>query len=305
MCDSVVALPAATGGPTLFAKNSDRPASEQQILEFQTAREARGERRCTYISVEAEPDETFAVVGSRPAWGWGFEHGVNEACVAVGNHRITTVKDPRPYPDALTGMDLVRLTLERAPDAAAGVAILTELLERYDQGGSCFDTATVGRKPYWSSFLLADPEEAWVVETSGDEWMADQVERTYAMSNRTTIPEFDQMHRHLDAPVEQLVDPRLAESRRVLAEPRVNRLAIADLLRSHVGNGGWSVCMHVTHPEHANPTQDMMTTASLIAELPVGRPPRIWVADGSPCTAGHHEIGFGPIRPVGSVWHRS
>ena len=305
MCDSVVALPVATGGPTLFAKNSDRPAAELQVLEFHSALAARGNRRCTYITVEAEPDETFAVIGSRPSWGWGFEHGVNEAGVAVGNHRITTIKDPRPYPDALTGMDLVRLTLERAPDAAAGVAILTDLLERYDQGGSCFDGSVLGRKPYWSSFLLADPEEAWVVETSGDEWMADQVERTYAMSNRTTIPEFDQMHRHLDAPIERLVDPRLAESRRVLAEHRVNRLAIQDLMRSHVGVDGWSLCMHVDRSRHPFGTHDddMTTTASIVTELRLGRPPRVWVADGSPCQTGYREISFGPIVPIGTAGH--
>jgi secernin len=291
MCDSLVALPAATGGLTLFAKNSDRPPEEEQALEFQSAEAARGDRRCTYIQVEAEPDETFAVLGSRPIWGWGFEHGVNEAGVAIGNHRITTTKDPRPYADALTGMDLVRLTLERAPDAAAGVAILTELLERYGQGGSCFDPATHSRKPYWSSFLLADPEEAWVVETSGDEWMADQVERTYAMSNRTTIPDFDHLHRHLDVRVEELVDPRLNESRRLLAEHRVDRSMITEHLRSHVGNNGWSVCMHVDDGK----TQ-MTTTASMIARLQLGSVPRVWVTHGSPCQHVHREIAFGPVN---------
>jgi secernin len=259
------------------------------------------------IRVAAEPDETFAVLGSRPQWGWGFEHGVNEAGVAIGNHRITTTKDPRPYPDALTGMDLVRLTLERAPDAAAGVAILTELLEQYDQGGGCFDPAVIGRKPYWSSFLLADPEEAWVVETSGDEWMADQVERTYAVSNRTTIPEFDQLHRHLDAPVEQFVDPRLNESRRALAEHRVNRLGIVELLRSHAGADGWSICMHVDGASHpfGSVQQDMVTTASMVAELSLGRVPRVWIADGSPCRNVHREVPFGPGVPVGPGWRSS
>jgi hypothetical protein len=300
MCDSVVALPLATGGPTLFAKNSDRPPFERQELEFHSAQSARGERVCTYIRVSAEPDETFSVLGSRPAWGWGYEHGVNSAGLAVGNHRITTIKDPRPYPDALTGMDLVRLTLERAPDAAAGVSILTELLEQYDQGGSCFDTAAHGRKPYWSSFLLADPEAAWVVETSGDEWMADQVERTYAMSNRTTIPVFDQLHRHFDAPVERLVDPRLTEANRMLAEHRVDRETISQLLRSHVGNDGWSICMHADHQEATS--SHMTTTASMIAELRLGRPPRLWVAQGSPCQVQHREIGFGPLIPTGKAW---
>jgi hypothetical protein len=133
-----------------------------------------------------------------------------------------------------------------------------------------------------------------VVETSGDEWMADQVERTYAMSNRTTIPEFDQLHRHLGAPVERLVDPRLAESNRMLADHSVDRHAIAELLRSHVGNDGWSVCMHAG--------EDMVTTASMIAKLQLNRPPRVWVTEGSPCQHQHREIAFGPIVPVGRAW---
>jgi hypothetical protein len=292
MCDSLVALPAAAGGATLFAKNSDRPVGEAQLLEFQSAAIGRGVRRCTYISVAPEPDETFSVLGSRPSWGWGFEHGVNENGLAVGNHRITTRKDPRPYADALNGMDLVRLTLERSPDAAAGVAILTELLERYGQGGSCFDPASTSRKPYWSSFLLADPEEAWVVETSGTEWMADQVERTYTMSNRTTIPLFDEAHRHPDAPVATTVDPRMAESNRLLAEHRIDRHMLAEHMRSHVGHDGWSVCMH------ANGPIPMVTTASMIAKLQLGRHPRVWVTNGSPCQEVHREVAFGPVNSL-------
>ena len=39
MCDLLVALPDATaGGRTLFAKNSDRPPDEQQLLEWAAPR---------------------------------------------------------------------------------------------------------------------------------------------------------------------------------------------------------------------------------------------------------------------------
>ncbi len=200
MCDTLVALPAVTGGPTLFGKNSDRPPGEVQTLEFHASELNGGARTCTYVEVRPYSGTTFSVLGSRPNWGWGFEHGVNEAGVAIGNQRITTVHDPRPYPKALTGMDLVRLTLERAPSAAAGVAILTELLERYGQGGSGFDTASHKPTPYWSSFLLADSSDAWVIDTTARIWIAEQIVGSRAVSNRPAIASFDAAYGHAKAP---------------------------------------------------------------------------------------------------------
>ncbi len=291
MCDSLVALPAVTGGPTLFGKNSDRPPEERQELEFYAASASVGQRVCTYVSVAPHADDTLAVIGSRPTWGWGFEHGVNEAGVSMGNHRITTIHDPRPYPDALTGMDLVRLTLERAPSAAAGVAVLTELLERYGQGGSGFDVNHHGRKPYWSSFLVCDAADAWVVDTSARIWSAEQIVGSRSVSNRPAIASFDAAYRHPDAPVETLVDPRLAVTREALRRPvlqglHVSRQHFIDALRSHKGNDGWSVCMHAHRVQK--------TTASLISKSFPGRRPRLWVTDGNPCVQGHHEVAFGP-----------
>jgi secernin len=296
VCDSLVALPAVTGGPTLFGKNSDRPPEERQDLEFQGAASSLGQRRCTYISVDAHNHETLAVIGSRPVWGWGFEHGVNEAGVAMGNHRITTVHDPRPYPDALTGMDLVRLTLERAPSAAAGVAVLTDLLERYGQGGSGFDATTHSRTPYWSSFLIADAVDAWVIDTSARIWLAEQIVGSRSVSNRPAIASFDATYRHPDAPVEELVEPRLAVTREALRRPvlnglHVSRQHISEALRSHDSHPereGWSVCMH------AHGVQK--TTASLISKSFSGRVPRLWVTHDNPCVQGHREVAFGP-RP--------
>ena len=84
---------------------------------------------------------TLASVLSRPQWCWGAEHGVNEAGVAAGNTTVYTTLDPRGAPVGLTGMDLVRLALERATSPAAAVEVVTEHIERYGQGGSGHDPA--------------------------------------------------------------------------------------------------------------------------------------------------------------------
>ena len=293
MCDCLVALPPATAtGTTLFAKNSDRPVGESQVLERYPATMRAEPIRATHVHVDAGDGETIGLVGSRPWWMWGLEHGVNEAGVAIGNETIYTKLDPRPFPPALTGMDLVRLGLERATTAKDGVDVITGLLERYGQGG----TGHLGReRPYWSSFLLADATDAWVVETSGTTWEAEQVVARRALSNRTTIPAFDAAHRHPRQPVETLVDPRLRAGEAVLADAPVTLDAVRSHLRSHVGgDDGWTVCMHVDGVEQ--------TTASMIAELADDGTPRpVRFLLGSPCASVyvplfvHRPLGL-PVR---------
>ena len=255
MCDSLVALgPATDTGRTIFAKNSDRPPDEAQVIERHDPRRSAGTVRCTHIDVDDV--DTIGVTGSRPAWQWGFEHGLNDAGVVAGNETIYTTLDPRGAPPALIGMDLVRLGLERALTAADWVDVVTALLERYGQGGSGHHGVD---RPYWSSFLVADRYSAYVLETSGREWAVEVVERTRAISNRTTIPAFDATHRHPKQPVERLVDPRWEASKRVLADEPVTVDAVMRHLRSHDGVDGYSVCMHVPGVE--------ATTASLVVEL--------------------------------------
>ena len=291
MCDCLVALPPATAtGTALFAKNSDRPPGESQVLERYPATVRSEPIRATHIQVDADGGETIGVVGSRPWWMWGLEHGVNEAGVAIGNETIYTSLDPRPFPPALTGMDLVRLGLERATSAKDGVDVITRLLERYGQGG----TGHLGKeRPYWSSFLVADAGDAWVVETSGTVWEAEQVADRRAISNRTTIPSFDAVHRHPRQPVETLVDPRLRASETVLADAPVGVDVLKRHLRSHLGGGdGWTICMHVDGVE--------ATTASMIAELGTDgtgapRPARFLL--GSPCASVY--VPLFVHRPLG------
>jgi secernin len=267
MCDTLVALgPATEGGNTLFAKNSDRPADERQVLERHDARQPAQPVRCTHIEVETKAAETVGAWISRPAWCWGAEMGVNDAGVAIGNEAIFTPDDP----PALTGMDLVRLGLERATSASGAVEVMVALLERYGQGGACSERGDV----YWSSFLVADPTTAFVLETSGRHWQCAEVPATEAISNRTIL-----LPGNPAQPTGELVDPRRSAGLAVLEQEPVTTDALMAHLASHVGGpDGWTVCMH-----HEVPGQEQSTTAGLVAELPLDAPPRIWWCAGSPC----------------------
>jgi hypothetical protein len=294
MCDCLCALALAAGGVTRFAKNSDRPPGEPQAIERHEPRRDRGPLRVTHIEIDPHPADTIGFTGSRPTWMWGIEHGVNDAGVAAGNETIYTTLDPRGFPPALTGMDLVRLALERAATAVDAVEVITALLDRHGQGGTGHRDAD---RPYWSSFLVADPSAAFVIETSGRAHAVDPVDRTRAISNRTTIPAFDAEHRHPRQPVADLVDPRLEASRRVLAREPVTVDELRRHLRSHVGGaGGWTVCMHVEGVE--------ATTSALIADLPPRGQPVGRFLLGSPCTSLFVPVHIG--RPLGVVpsWDR-
>ena len=299
MCDCAVALGPATGGATLFAKNSDRPPGEAQRIEWLPPRRDTTAVRATYIDVVPWAGHTIGALVSRPCWMWGVEHGVNDAGVAIGNETIYTTLDPRPFPPALTGMDLVRLGLERGPTAADAVAVIVDLLARYGQGGSGHHGVD---RPYWSSFLVADNSTGFVVETSGREYEVEEVTSSHgapvrAISNRTTIPSFDALHRHPKQPVESLVDPRWRATQSVLASRPVTADTLIEHSRSHVGaDDGWTVCMHVVGVE--------ATTAAVVASLPGAGRPLARMLLGSPCTSVFVPLYVG--RPLGQpvAWRR-
>lgn len=174
-CDTFVALPPSTVGQRIiFGKNSDRPCDEVQEVVYFPARDYNAEEKveCTYIEVE-QVAHTHAVVLSRPAWLWGAEMGANEHQVCVGNEAVWG-RESADGDEALLGMDLVRLALERADTAEKAVDVITELLEKYGQGGSCMEDES--GFTYHNSFLISDRTEAWLLETAGKYWAAERVE---------------------------------------------------------------------------------------------------------------------------------
>jgi len=194
MCDTFVALPSVTrDGSMIFGKNSDREPSEVQLLEYlPECRHDPGEMvDCTYLSIP-QVEETHAVLISRPFWMWGAEIGANDRGVVIGNEAVFT-RMPVQKESVLTGMDLLRLALERRSTARGALETITELLEKYGQGGN--GGYQNQNFYYHNSFLIADPQEAWVLETAGHLWVAKKVEEYYAISNGLTIgSDFDLMH---------------------------------------------------------------------------------------------------------------
>ena len=89
-CDCWVALPDATcDGSVIFAKNSDRPPGESQPLVcFPRRQNPEGAMvRCTYIEIP-QVSETYEHIGSKIWWTFGYEHGMNEHGVAIGNEAV-------------------------------------------------------------------------------------------------------------------------------------------------------------------------------------------------------------------------
>jgi secernin len=192
MCDTFIALPSATAdGSIIFGKNSDREPNEAQALEYYPAQTyPDGDTlQCTYMEIP-QVKETHAVLLSRPFWMWGAEMGANEKGVVIGNEAVWT-KMPMARKGGLTGMDLLRLALERSATAADALETMVQMLSDHGQGGICGYEDR--RMVYHNSFIVADPGEAWVLETAGPLWAALKVKDVYTISNGLTLgEEFDQ-----------------------------------------------------------------------------------------------------------------
>ncbi len=185
MCDTLVAVTEATAdGSVILAKNSDRHPNEAQVLaHFPRAQHAPDATvKCTYLDIPQVP-ETHEVLLSKIFWAWGGEIGINECGVAIGNEAVFT-KEPYEKEGGLLGMDLIRLALERADTARQTLDIIIDLLETHGQGGN---HGFPKKEYYHNSFIIADPHEAWLLETAGKYWAAVQVRGVRTISNGLTI----------------------------------------------------------------------------------------------------------------------
>jgi secernin len=101
---------------------------------------------------------------------------------------VSAARNGRPEPPGLLGMEVVRLVLERAVCAQHAVDVIAGLVSEHGQWGSGVPGRPSEEGAYDNSYLLADPREAWVVETSGRRWVASAVRTgTWSISNQPTI----------------------------------------------------------------------------------------------------------------------
>ena len=271
----------------LFAKNSDRDPNEAQLLDWRPRQhhDAGTRVRCTWVEID-QVAETCAVLLSRPFWMWGAEIGANEHGVVIGNEAVFT---DQPYAGTgLTGMDLLRLALERSTTAAGAVEVITDLLERHGQGGGCGHENRDFR--YHNSFIVADPRGAVVLETADRLWAIERIDAgARSISNGLTIDGFahhaDRLHTHFSR----------CRARQAITQAGAGRAAtvtdLMALLRDHGTSGpvpDYSLltgamaapCMHAGGVAAAS-----QSTASWVAELRPGGDHRHWVTGTSaPCT---------------------
>jgi secernin len=122
---------------------------------------------------------------------------MNEFGVAIGNEGIWTRVLARDVAAAQagrgpelgpTGMDLLRLGLERGRTARQALEVITSLLEPHGQFGSGIPTMGVAEGAYHNSYIIADPREAWVLETAGRHWVARRLDSgSTSISNTPSI----------------------------------------------------------------------------------------------------------------------
>lgn len=171
MCDTMVAVPSATsGGAILFAKNSDRGANEPHLAVRYPAKDydldVEPSVKLTYVAIP-QVAHTNEVVLLKPDWIWGAEMGFNEFGLNIGNEAVFTRE--KKGETSLIGMDFLRLALERTATAQQALELIIGLLELYGQGGNCgYDHEF----HYHNSFLIADGNEAYVLETAGKYYAA-------------------------------------------------------------------------------------------------------------------------------------
>ncbi|MFX0187558.1 MAG: peptidase C69 [Candidatus Hodarchaeota archaeon] len=183
MCDTYIALGNSTKyGNIIFGKNSDRLFDEVQLITYNPRmRYSKGDDlKTTHISIP-QVTETAAVILSQPFWIWGAEMGANEYGVVIGNEAIATKE---PLKDTgLLGMDIVRLGLERGKTAKEALDVVIDLLEKFGQGGAHHQSGT----NYHNSMIIADPQNAYIIEMAGDWWIVENVKNFRSISNDISI----------------------------------------------------------------------------------------------------------------------
>jgi len=304
MCDTFCFR---SGSRMWFGKNSDREPNEAHEVLFVKglANDPGTKVKCTYLEIPEVP-QTHDVLLCKPVWMWGAEMGVNSLGVAIGNEAVFT-RGKNPEEPALTGMDLLRLALQRSTSAREAVDCVTGLLTEYGQGGNCGFS-----HPFYynNSFLIADRNETWVLETVGRDWAAKRFITSAAISNALTLhSDWDEVSlgfRDLRDLAVQKRDPVVtkfsqAVLRRDCVMEGLNEIIPGgsikqafDVLRSHHGSvtiprdslTANTVCMHAGF----GPIRINQTTGSFVVDFYEDQM-MVWITGTSaPCLSAFHPV---------------
>ncbi len=303
MCDTIISTGQVTeSGKAIFAKNSDRPPNESQHLVHTPAQShAEGsELQCTYIRIP-QVKETYATLLSQPYWMWGAEMGINEHGLAIGNEAIFA-KTPPQKEKALLGMDLLRLALERAATPREAINVITALLGEFGQGGNGF-AESEGKLYYHNSYLIANHEDAWVLESVNKEWVAHRIKEKYNISNCFSIqnewelasPDIDEKNFNYTKKHADFVYTTFSKGQQrqttidsILTE-KTGKLTLKDtlnILRHHTGDkpaehiASVNVCMHAGY----GPIRGSQSTASMVSVLDGSASLTFATGTAAPCT---------------------
>lgn len=168
----------------LFAKSADCEVNEANALvRIPRQKHLKGEAvRITHLVIP-QAEETYEILLTKAFWTYGCEIGINEYGLSMGEEAVFTTQMDEEK-DGIIGPDLMRIGLERARNCQEAIQIMTELLERYGQGGSA---ELKGNSHFDSSFIMADPHEAYILETAGRKWAVKKVEAVASISNMLGI----------------------------------------------------------------------------------------------------------------------
>ncbi|MDP3130389.1 MAG: hypothetical protein Q8N15_03520 [Bacillota bacterium] len=304
MCDT---LYKKTTDGFIFGKNSDRSPNEPNLTEYHPAgTDPDIEKRVTYICV-ANVLARRAVTITRPAWMWGAEMGTNDAGVVLGNAAVFTRPQGKKV-ERLTGMDLLRLALERAGSAREAADVIIGLLHDYGQGGNCgFD------KPFYydNSFLIAGTDGAYILETCGADWILQDVSGQGNISNvlaqdgpflATSKPGIKSFARKNREPIYTFfakAKKRSCQAADRLAKPDFSAADMMAALQSHVSDDEpdlfargsvRSLCMH------KSPLGDH-TTGSIVHVVRGGQSTTWTTGCSTPCLSLYKPTYFGILVP--------
>jgi dipeptidase len=280
MCDTFAALPnATTTGTTLLAKSADTEVNECQVLEHLPARDwPEGAMVRVTHRLIPQARRTHDCLINKSFWLYGAEIGVNEHGLAIGNEAVFTNNYDKV--EGVNLIDLLRIMLERAASAREAIDVTAGLLREFGQGGNC---ELRGNSHFDGSFILADPNEAWILETAGREWAAKRVTDVAAISNVLSITD-DWDLSSLGSQSNAKVDfrERFVDMGPSIDSGAPERLAVSSgYMRAHAGRISLRTMADLLRqcPEGWDPAEGEITT-NICMHAGIS-PKRLWQATGA------------------------